>query len=75
MGHDPQGLSWKARLKYAIDEVIKESTDFDDFLQNCRKHGILVSYNPEHKIDLKFMLAEQKKRNPRAKFTRAKTLG
>ncbi|MBQ5988922.1 MAG: relaxase/mobilization nuclease domain-containing protein [Oscillospiraceae bacterium] len=69
------GLSWKARLKYAIDEVIKESTDFDDFLQKCKKHGILVSYNPEHKIDLKFMLAEQKERNPRAKFTRAKTLG
>ena len=32
-------------------------------------------YNPDHKIDLKFMLAEQKERNPRAKFTRAKTLG
>ena len=30
---------------------------------------------PAHKIDLKFMLAEQKERNPRAKMTRAKTLG
>lgn len=35
----------------------------------------MVDYNPDHKIDLKFMLAEQKERNPRAKFTRAKTLG
>ena len=34
-----------------------------------------VDYNPDHKIDLKFILAEQKERNPRAKFTRAKTLG
>ncbi len=37
--------------------------------------GILADYNPDHKIGLKFMLAEQKERNPRAKFTRAKTLG
>ncbi|MBO4865457.1 MAG: hypothetical protein J5582_02640 [Ruminococcus sp.] len=37
--------------------------------------GFLVDYNPDHKIDLKFMLAEQKERNLRAKFTRAKTLG
>lgn len=37
--------------------------------------AILVYYNPEHTIDLKFMLAEQKERNPRAKMARAKTLG
>ena len=70
-----QGLSWKAKLKYAIDQVIKESEDFEDFLKKCTDFGILVEYNPDHKIDLKFMLAEQKERNPRAKFTRAKTLG
>lgn len=70
-----QGLSWKAKLKYAIDQVIKESEDFDDFLRKCSNFGVLVEYNPDHKIDLKFMLAEQKERNPRAKFTRAKTLG
>ena len=72
---DKQKLSWKARLKEAIDEVIKVSEDFDDFLAKCAEFGILVDYNPNHKIDLKFMLAEQKERNPRAKFTRAKTLG
>ena len=70
-----QGLSWKAKLKYTIDQVIKESEDFDDFLRKCADFGVLVEYNPDHKIDLKFMLAEQKERNPRAKFTRAKTLG
>lgn len=72
---DKQNLSWKARLKAAIDEVIKVSENFEDFLAKCADFGILVDYNPDHKIDLKFMLAEQKERNPRAKFTRAKTLG
>ena len=70
-----QGLSWKAKLKYAIDQVIKVSEDFDDFLAKCKDFGVLVEYDPDHKIDLKFMLAEQKERNPRARFTRARTLG
>ena len=72
---DKQSLSWKEQLKRAIDEVIKVSEDFEDFLAKCADFGILVDYNPDHKIDLKFMLSEQKERNPRAKFTRAKTLG
>ena len=72
---DKQNLSWKSKLKQAIDEVIKVSENFEDFLQKCADFGILVDYNPNHKIDLKFMLAEQKERNPRAKMTRAKTLG
>ena len=70
-----QGLSWKAKLKYAIDQVVEESDDFADFLLKCAQNGILVYYNPEHTIDLKFMLAEQKEHNPRAKFTRSRTLG
>ena len=70
-----QGLSWKAKLKYAIDQVGKESENFEDFLSKCAAYGILYEYNPDHKIDLKFMLAEQKERNPRAKFTRSRTLG
>ena len=72
---DKQNLSWKEQLKRAIDEVIKVSEDFEDFLAKCADFGILVDYDPDHKIDLKFMLAEQKERNPRAKITRAKTLG
>ena len=70
-----QGLSWKAKLKYTIDQVVKASEDFEDFLRKCAEYGVLVEYNPDHKIDLKFMLTEQKERNPRAKMTRAKTLG
>ena len=70
-----QGLSWKAKLKNAIDKVVSESENFEDFLRRCAENGILVQYNPEHKIDLKFMLAEQKERNPRAKYTRSRTLG
>lgn len=72
---DNQGLSWKAKLKYAIDQVVKASDDFEDFLKKCADFGVLVEYNPERTIDLKFMLAEQQERNPRAKFTRARTLG
>lgn len=72
---DQKGLSWKSKLKNAIDEVVMQSEDFDDFLRKCPEHGVLVPYNPQHKIDLKFMLEEQKKNNPKAKFTRARTLG
>ena len=72
---DKQGLSWKTKLKRAIDEVVKHSEDFEDFLSKCADYGVLVEYNPDHKIDLKYMLAEQKERNPRARFTRARTLG
>ena len=70
-----QGLSWKAKLKFTIDQVIKESENFEDFLKKCADFGILVEYNSDQKIDLKFMLEEQKERNPRAKFTRSRTLG
>jgi len=70
-----QGLSWKAKLKNAIDKVVSESENFEDFLRRCAENRILVQYNPEHRIDLKFMLAEQKERNPRAKYTRSRTLG
>ena len=64
-----QGLSWKAKLKFAIDNTIKESEDFEDFLRVCRENGIEVIYNPDHQIDLKFKLKGQKK------FTRSRTLG
>ena len=64
-----QGLSWKAKLKFTIDQVVKESNDFEDFLRKCSNHNIEVFYSPEHVIDLKFKLAGQKK------FTRARTLG
>lgn len=70
-----QGLSWKTKLKNEIDQAIMDSSSFDDFLEKCKTRDILVEYIPDHKINLKFMLAEQKRNNPRAKMTRAKTLG
>ena len=65
----------KIKLTEEEKNEAKKFEDFEDFLAKCADYGILVDYNPDHKIDLKFMLAEQKERNPRAKFTRAKTLG
>ena len=70
-----EGLSWKAKLKFAIDKVVEQSESWEDFLRRCAENCILVQYNPEHKIDLKYLLAEQLERNPRAKFTRSRTLG
>lgn len=70
-----EGQSWKSKLRFAIDNVIMESQNFEDFLTKCKDFGVLVEYNPQHKFALKFMLAEQRENNPKAKFTRAKTLG
>lgn len=64
-----QGLSWKNQLKFAIDECIMESNNFEELLAKIRDRGIEVNYNPEHKIDLKFRMEEQQK------WSRAKTLG
>jgi len=55
-------------------KLVGNEADFC-FINGDKKVNVLVEYNPAHKIDLKFMLAEQKERNPRAKMTRAKTLG
>lgn len=64
-----QGISWKTKLKWEIDECVKESHNFEEFLQVCKAHHIEAVYNPEHKIDLKFRMDGQQK------FSRAKTLG
>ena len=48
---------------------MKESHNFEEFLQVCKTHHIEAVYNPEHKIDLKFRMEGQQK------FSRAKTLG
>ena len=72
---DQQGLSWKTKLKKAIDQVVMNSETFEDFLEKCADYGVIVDYNPDHKIYLKYMLAERKESNPNARFTRARTLG
>lgn len=70
-----EGQSWKSKLRYKIDNVIMESQNFEDFLSKCKDFGVIVDCNPQHKFALKFMLEEQRENNPKAKFTRAKTLG
>ena len=64
-----QGISWKTKLKWEIDECVKESHNFEEFLKVCKAHNIEAVYNPAHKIDLKFRMDGQQR------FTRARTLG
>ena len=64
-----QDLSWKDKLKFAIDQVVKDSVNFNDFLLKCKGYGIEVEYTPDKKINLKFRMSGQQR------FTRAKTLG
>ena len=64
-----QGISWKSKLKYELDDCVMNSDNFDDFLQKVRLKNIQVVYNPEHKIDLKFRMEGQEK------WSRARTLG
>ncbi|MDO5125617.1 MAG: relaxase/mobilization nuclease domain-containing protein [Ruminococcus sp.] len=63
------GSSWKAKLKYAIDNIIMESVSFEDFLSKCKQNNIEYDYHPEHTIKLKFRLPGQ------TRFCRARTLG
>lgn len=62
-------LSWKARLKYEIDNAVMNSTDFSSFLNELTKRNIEYVYKPENVISLKFRMEGQ------TKFTRARTLG
>lgn len=66
---DKEGLSWKSKIKFALDEAIMQAENFEEFLRFCRAKNIEVSYTPQNKITLKFRMQGQKK------FTRAKTLG
>ncbi len=62
-------LSWKSRLKLAIDECVMQSKDFDDFLRRMRERNIEVVYSPDKVINLKFRMPEQQR------YSRARTLG
>ena len=64
-----QGQSWKSKLKFAIDNAVMESNNFEDFLNTLRLKEIEYVYRPENKITLKFRLKGQQK------FCRARTLG
>ena len=66
---DREGLSWKSKLKNAIDSCIMESASFEELLENLRRRNIEVVYNPSHVIDLKFRYPGEER------FSRARSLG
>ena len=59
------GTSWKSRLQFDIDRMIKQSKDWDEFLKKMAdlgyeiKYGKHIAFKPKNK----------------ARFTRAKTIG
>jgi len=62
---DKQGTSWKSKLKAAIDAVLSESSDYDDFLNRMQERG----YEVKSGAHISFRAPEQ------TRFTRTKTLG
>lgn len=66
---DKQNLSWKTKLRSAIDTIIIKSEDFDDFLLKCPENKVEAVYSPDKVINLKFRMDGQKR------YTRARTLG
>lgn len=62
---EKQGTSWKAKLKAAIDAILSESRDYDDFLKRMEAQG----YEIKKGTQLSFRAPGQ------TRFTRAKTLG
>jgi len=62
---EKQGTSWKAKLKAAIDAIIAESADFDDFLKRMKGQDYVV----KHGKHISFQAPGQER------FTRAKSLG
>jgi len=60
-----KGTSWKSKLQFDIDRIIKQSKDWDEFLKKMAelgyeiKHGKHIAFKPKDK----------------ARFTRAKTIG
>lgn len=60
-----KGTSWKSRLQFDIDRLIKQSKDWEEFLKKMAglgyeiKHGKHISFKPKDK----------------QRFTRAKTIG
>lgn len=60
-----KGTSWKAKLQYAIDNAIKRSKDWEEFLKIMRETG----YEIKEGKHISFRAKEQER------FTRAKTIG
>ncbi|MGX7068632.1 relaxase/mobilization nuclease domain-containing protein [Gemella bergeri] len=60
-----RGTSWKSRLQFDIDRMIKPSKDWDDFLKTMADLGYEIKYGKH--------IAFKPKDKPR--FTRSKTIG
>lgn len=60
-----KGTSWKAKLQYAIDNAIKRSKDWEEFLKIMDEMG----YEIKERKHISFRAKEQER------FTRAKTIG
>lgn len=60
-----EGKSWKQQLKNTIEEVVPQSKDFEDFLENMRKQGYEIKQGKQ----ISFKSAGQNR------FTRMKMLG
>ncbi|MCL1881080.1 MAG: relaxase/mobilization nuclease domain-containing protein [Oscillospiraceae bacterium] len=57
----PSKISFRQKLMAEIDRAILESSSFEEFLEKMRERGVECTYNPEHKITLKFRMPEAKK--------------
>lgn len=60
-----QGNSWKSRLQFDIDRVIKQSIDWDDFLSRMSSKGYEIKRGKHIAL----------RHKDKERFTRAKTLG
>lgn len=60
-----KGTSWKAKLQYAIDNAIKRSKDWEEFLKNMSEMG----YEIKEGKHISFKAKDQQR------FTRAKSIG
>ncbi len=68
---DKLGKSWMSKLRYAIDETIMQSSNFDEFLKKIKEKEIECIYTPENVIKIKFRMTV----NGQEKFSRGRTLG
>ncbi|WP_036257243.1 relaxase/mobilization nuclease domain-containing protein [Megasphaera sp. UPII 135-E] len=59
------GTSWKSRLQFDIDRMIKQSKDWDKFLKNIANLGYEIKYGKHIAF----------KHKDKERFTRAKTIG
>ena len=59
------GTSWKSRLQFDIDRIIKQSKDWDEFLKKMAELGYEIKYDKHIAF----------KSKDKARFTRAKTIG